>query len=89
MACGPAASSAMVIADTATSSGSIVGSITPRSMTTEVSINPRGRRPGSGTRGDCLFGYAVHVVAEPAGVDRRGAGESCCGCLGRDEAATT
>ena len=42
VACGPAASSAIVIADTATSKGRSPASICSRSMTTEVSMSPRG-----------------------------------------------
>lgn len=65
VACGPAASSAMVIALTASSIGSCSASRCSRSMTTDVSMIPRGRRWGSDTRARVLECNAVEVGAEP------------------------
>ncbi len=50
VACGPAASSAIVNALMASSTGSWDGSIASRSITTEVSMTPRRWRRGSATR---------------------------------------
>ena len=56
VACGPAASSAMVTALTASSEGSALGSIDSRSTTTEVSMRPCGGRSTSATRRALLVG---------------------------------
>src|SRR5947199_2735172 len=68
VACGPAASSAIVIALTATSTGSREGSMCSRSMTTEVSRSPRaGRLSGIGY--DVLASPRIDVGTEAARVD--------------------
>src|SRR5215218_6734174 len=60
-AAGPAASSAIVTADTATCSGNTSAAILSRSMTTDVSSKPRG--PRSATWVDVLIDYLVQVPA--------------------------
>src|SRR5205814_675457 len=59
--CGPAASSAMVSAPTATSKGSCDASSASRSMITDVSATPRGGRGRSATRGGILISHGVEV----------------------------
>ena len=68
VACGPAASSAIVIAVTATSNGSVNGSIFSRSITTEVSSTPFGRRC-SDTRAETRVGDSVEVAPQAVAVD--------------------
>src|SRR5215212_3836639 len=60
-AAGPAASSAIVTAETATCSGSTSAAILSRSTTTDVSSKPCGTR--SATRVDVLIDYLVEVTA--------------------------
>src|SRR5437868_12246041 len=60
----------MVIALTADSMGSCSGSRCSRSMITDVSSRPRGRR-GSATRFRVLRRDVVQVSAEPVAVDGR------------------
>ena len=80
VACGPAASSANVIADTATSVGSASAATRSISMTTDVSMRPRGYR-FSGTRSRVLVDCSVEIGPEPVRVDGRSARE------GRDRRA--
>src|SRR5215210_4504991 len=68
-AAGPAASSAIVTADTATCSGSTSAAIFSRSMTTDVSSKPRG--PRSATRVDVLINHLVEVLAHAFQVEPR------------------
>ena len=74
LACGPAASSAIVNAVTATCFGSCPASICSRSMTTEVSRIPIGSC-SSGTWIDALIGDVVEIIAELCGVDHRSIAE--------------
>src|SRR2546423_9655373 len=77
----------MVIAETAISSGRAVGSIRPRSMTTEVSMRPRRWRSGSGTRRGALIRKAVDIAAETIGVHPGRAGEGGAHGGSSDEAS--
>jgi len=84
VACGPAASSAIVMADTATSSGNSPAEIPSRSIRTDVSIKPRAWR-WSGTRRRVLVDEASNVATEPGSSDSRCAGKGGHGCFGRDK----
>src|SRR5829696_9484147 len=64
---GPAASSALVTAETATCSGSTSAAILSRSITTDVSSKPCGTR--SATRVDVLIDYLVEVLAHACPVE--------------------
>src|SRR5215213_8715580 len=68
-AAGPAASSVIVTADTATCSGSTSAAILSRSITTDVSSKPRG--PRSATRIDVLIDYLVQIPAHQFPVEAR------------------
>ncbi len=70
VACGPAASSARVIAEIADSSGSNAGSIRSWSITTDVS-----RSPLVGSAIDSLIYHSIEICTEPFRVDPR-----CAGC---------
>jgi|SRR5437588_7986184 len=68
----PAASSARVMVEMATSCGK--DSAAGRSMTTEVSIRPRTGR-ASGAREDILVDQAVEVLSESSRIEAWGAGQ--------------
>ena len=86
VACGPAASSASVTAEIASSSGNSDGATRSMPITTEVSTRPRSRRASAkGCR--ILVEHAVHVLPEPGRLDRRRAREGRRRGLGRDEDA--
>lgn len=82
---GPAASSANVIDVTAISRGNAPGSMSSRSMTTDVSRIPRARRC-SGTRFDARIGDRVEVDSESFGVDHRRTVEQVGNRFGTDKA---
>lgn len=63
VACGPAANSASVTAEIAISIGSWLGSISGKSMSTEVSISPRGARSSAAGR-DILVNHCVDIFAK-------------------------
>jgi len=85
VACGPAASSANVMADTASSRGRRAGSITSRSITTDVSTSARACRRGSGTRCRILADHGVVLPLQSRAFDPRRASVCCSGRLGPDE----
>ena len=84
-ACGPAASSAIDTALTATSTGSSPASRVSRSINTDVSRRPRASRWVSATRSDVLACCCVQVGAELAVVELRGGFEQRHGGLSCDE----
>ena len=86
VACGPAASSAIVTAEMASSKGNCAGSTRSRSMSTDVSISPRGRRE-SATRSRILIDDRVEVLSESPGRYSRRSAESGQHGLSRDEHA--
>src|SRR5947208_9694445 len=86
VACGPAASSARVTADTASSIGKSIGSIRSSSITTDVSSIPRGWR-SSRTWRWVLVHEGVDVCAEAFGLDGWRAGEDRHGGFSGDELA--
>jgi hypothetical protein len=64
-----------VIAEIATSIGSRVESIIGKSITTDVSITPRGGR-ASATRCRVLIDHRVHILPKSPARDARSSGES-------------
>src|SRR5207247_5555776 len=74
----------MVIAETAISTGKSAGSISSRSMTTDVSMRPRGWR-GSATRHWILIDSGVYVFPKTSGRNAWSARESGKGSFGRHE----
>src|SRR5216684_3183946 len=74
----------MVIAETAISSGKPADSISSRSMTTDVSMSPRGWR-GSATRRWIPIDQGVHVFPKTSEHHARSAGESGKDRFGRYE----
>ncbi len=86
VAAGPAASSAIVTAETATCAGSCSGCNCSRSMTTDVSSRPTTAR--SGTRLDLLIDADIKVLPEPLPADRWSTTEDVDDCTGVDEATT-
>jgi hypothetical protein len=75
LACGPAASSAIVTALTAISMGNEPVSTRSRSITTDVSIRPRGWRDASATRRRFLVDDSVEVVNHSDVIDSRSTAE--------------
>jgi hypothetical protein len=75
-----------VIAEIATSIGSRVESIIGKSITTDVSITPRGGR-ASATRCRVLIDHRVHILPKAPARNAWGSGESGMDDVGRDEDA--
>ncbi len=89
-ACGPAASSAIVTAETAISAGSEAGPSRSSAITTDVSMRPRSGGGLSGTTRRRVLIYAsVQVVAEPLRVDSWSARKGRDGRRRCHEATTT
>ncbi|MEX2660922.1 MAG: hypothetical protein WD227_03285, partial [Vicinamibacterales bacterium] len=76
----------MVIAETAISTGKSVGSISSKSMTTDVSMSPRGWR-GSATRRWILIDRGVYVFPKTFARDAWRPGECGKGSFDRYEHA--
>jgi hypothetical protein len=74
----------MVIAETATSTGKSAGSISSKSMTTEVSMSPRGWR-GSATRRWILIDQGVYVFPKTFAHDAWRPGECGKGSFDRSK----
>src|SRR2546423_14422623 len=79
----------MVMALTARSRGRSDASIFCRSITTDVSTNPRAGRAALGTRSRILRRDAVEIIAEPLGVNARSAPEQGDSGFGTNKAMTT
>src|SRR5262245_24748383 len=76
------------MAEIATSTGNRVGSMADKSMTTDVSISPRGGRVSATGRG-ILINHRVHILAKAPARDARGSDEGSVDSVRWDEDART